>query len=381
MGNLAQDLRYGIRMLANKPGFTLVAVLALALGIGANSAIFSVVNAVLLRPLPYNNPERLVSLWETGPEKSTNSSVASANFFDWQEQSRSFEEMAIFNSWQPSLTGNDAPERLGGLLASPTLFSVLGVEAERGRTFTNEEGKPGNDRVVVLSHRLWQRRFNSDPEIIGQAIKLNGSDCTVIGIMPEGFQFPLPNLFFGSREITVGGAEVFLPLAFDPAKLQRGNHAYGAIARLKDGVTREQAQADMDAISIRLSERYPEANEGLFANVVPLSEGVVGNVRPALLVLFGAVGFVLLIACANGANLMLVRAASRDKEIAIRMALGANRSRIVRQMLTESMMLSVFGGGLGFLIALWAIDFLVALSPADIHYARQPRLRSEERRV
>ncbi|HST21787.1 MAG TPA: ABC transporter permease [Blastocatellia bacterium] len=374
MGTLFQDLRYGIRMLAKKPGFTIVAVLALALGIGANTAIFSVVNAVLLRSLPYRAPERLVSLWESGSDKSENSSVASANFFDWREQNHVFEDIAIFNSWEPSLTGNDAPERVGGIRASTSLFRLLGVEAERGRTFMDEEGKPGAGRVAILSHNLWQRRFNSAPDIIGQAIKLNSNDYTIIGVMPDGFQFPLPNLFFGSREIAVGGAEVWVHLAFDTAKLQRDNRAYAAIARLKEGVTREQAQADMDAVSLRLAEQYPLSNEGLFAHVVPVSEGVVGNVRPALLVLFGAVGFVLLIACANVANLMLARAASRQKEIAIRTALGASRSRIVRQMLTESMLLSVLGGILGFLVALWAVDFLVALSPADIHYASRPGL-------
>ena len=374
MGTLFQDLRYGTRMLANKPGFTIVAVLALALGIGANTAIFSVVNAVLIRSLPYRAPERLVSVWESGPDKIENSSITSANFFDWREQNHVFEDMAIFNSWEPGLTGNDAPERLGGILASPSLFRILGVEAERGRTFTDDEGKPGAGRVAILSHNLWQRRFDSNPDIIGQAIKLNNNDYTIVGVMPAGFQFPLPNLFFGSREITVGGAEVWVPLAFDPAKLQRDNHAYAAIARLKEGVTSGQAQADMDAISLRLAEQYPRSNEGLFAHVVPVNEGVVGNVRPALLVLFGAVGFVLLMACANVANLMLARAASRQKEIAIRTALGASRSRIVRQMLTESVLLAVLGGMLGFLVALWAVDLLLALSPADIHYASRPGL-------
>ncbi|HEY7547332.1 MAG TPA: ABC transporter permease, partial [Blastocatellia bacterium] len=377
METFFHDLRFSFRMLVKNPGFTAVALIALALGIGANTALFSVINAALLRPLPYPEPERLVSLWETDLQKTESSSVAPANFFDWKEQNQVFEDMAAFTSWAPSLTGTDQPERINGVLATANLFSTFGVEAAVGRTFSSEEGELGQHRVAVLSHRLWQRRFASDPHIIGQAITLNGQSFTVIGVMKEDFRFPLPNMMRGSSELMAMGADLWAPLAFDRSKLQRNNHSLAIVARLKPGITRQQAQSDIESVGSRLAELYPKSNEGLTGKLVSLSEEVTLRIRTALLVLFGAVGFVLLIACANVANLLLARAASRQKEMAIRLAVGASRARIVRQLLAESLLLAVVGGIVGSLLGLWAIDILLSITPADIHFSRQPGIDAQ----
>ena len=354
MGNLWQDIRYGFRMLLKKPGFTAIAVLTLALGIGANTAIFSVVNAVLLRPLPFAEPDRLVMVYEKRLKLGrTRNPVSAPDFIDWRAQNTVFENMAAYTWWNANLTGGDEPERIMGAVASAGLFPTLGVEPALGRSFTPEEDQPNANRVVVLSHGLWQRRFGSDAGIIGKTLTLNGNSFTVVGVMPRGFHFP-------DKQI-----EMWAPLALNTSEAgNRGSHYLHVVARLKPGMSLPQAQAEMETIASRLEQQYP-VNVGHSVNIFPLYEETVGSIRPALLVLLGAVGFVLLIACANVANLLLVRGSARQKEIAIRTALGAGRFRIIRQLLTESVLLAIVGGGLGLLLAIWGTDLLVALSPPE----------------
>ncbi len=344
-----QDLKYGLRTMRRNPGFTAVAVLTLALGIGANTAIFSVVNAVLLRPLPYREPARLVTVLHDGWKP-----VAPANFLDWREQSRSFESMAAAQSWNLTMTGRDQPEQLNVLQTSAEMFQVLGVNAALGRTYAAGEDRPGQEQVVVLSQRLWLRRFGGDRNVVGRQVMLDGKPYTVVGVMPPDFQFAP---FWAMH------AEAWLPLNLGERVNDRRGQSLRVFARLKPGVTREQAQAEMEAISRRLEEQYPRENEGLTMSVDSLHEKVVGKSRPALLVILGAVGFVLLIACANVANLMLAKAAVRRKEIAVRVALGAGRGRVIRQLLTESLMLSLAGGGAGLLLAYWGNAAVASLGP------------------
>ena len=357
-----QDLRYGARMLVKSPAFTAVAILALALGIGANTAIFSVVNAVLIRSLPFREPDRLVMVWENNRNRGRDQNVISpANYQDWREQNAVFESMAAMFDTRSNLTGADDPEEVATQLVEANFFDLLGVGAALGRTFVPEEGQPGNDQVVVLSQGLWKRRFGGDPALVGKTIKLNGRDFTVVGIAPARFQLLIRQ---GSQ--TGNQAELWMPLAFSETSRVRRGRSMMAIARLKPGVTHAQAQTEMDGIGKRLEEQYAAFNTGWGINLVPLQNQLVGAIRPALLVLLGAVAFVLLIACANVANLLLARAASRQREMAIRAALGARRSRIIRQLLTEATVLSVLGGALGLGLAIWGVDLLLALAPKDL---------------
>lgn len=361
MEALWQDLRYGVRMLWQSPGFTIVALLALTLGIGANSAIFSVVNSVLLRPLDYEESENLLILSERS-QVLEGMSISYPNFSDWRDQNQVFEQLAVYRRQSYNLTGAGDPEYLLGGMVSASLFPALRLEPALGRTFTSEEDRPGGDQVVLLTHGLWQRRFGSDPNILGQTLTLNSKTYTVIGVMPAGFVFP-------------NRVELWVPVGQESGQqswLERGNHPglYG-VARLKPGVTLDQARADLDTIAVRLEQQYPQSNTGNRVSITPMLERAVSDIRPALLVLMGAVAFVLLIACANVANLLLARAASRQKEFAIRSALGAGRVRLVRQLLTESALLSIVGGALGLLLAVWGVKLIIGINPDGIPRASE----------
>ena len=378
MSTLLQDVRYGLRMLAKTPGFTAAAVLTLALGIGANTAIFSMVYGVLIRRLPFKDPGRLYTLWERNLKMGYEQNPpAAANFRDWRDRNHVFERMAAFDSSRTfNLAGAGNPERVDGAAVSPGLFELLGVEPIWGRTFSTGEDQPGRDGVVMLSYGLWQRRFNADRALVGRPITVDGRSCTVIGVMPPGFQFPgntgtILNIF------TAPPAKLWVPLALTPeAWSQRSSHFLQVIARLNPAVALGHAQAEMDSIEQQLVRAYPREYIGSDVKLVPLRAQVVGSFRPALLVLFGAVAFVLLIGCANVANLLLARAVRRQREVAIRAALGAGRFRLVQQLITESLVLAVVGGTLGVLLAGWGVSLLKAILPDNFPSADAIRINA-----
>ena len=368
MNTLLQDIRFGLRMLLKSPSVSIVATVALALGIGANTAIFSVVNAVLLRPLPFPEPDALVALFETDTQRGLErGSHSYPNFFDVRAQNTAFERVACYHSSDYILTGRGDAARLQAAVVTADLFPLLRVSPMLGRTFLPDEDKPTETgRVVILSQPLFQKRFNSDPSILNQPVTLNGETFTVVGVMPAGFEFPIQN----------DPVELWTTIAGDasgktPVTAQRGAHFLRVVGRLKSGVTMEQAQAEITAIASRLEQQYPDTNTHKGLRVDSALSALVGDVRPTLFILLGAVACVLLIACANVANLLLARATSRHKEMAIRSAMGASRVRVVRQLLTESVLLSLLGGAVGLLLAVWWSDLLIALGKEDIPRAVQ----------
>jgi putative ABC transport system permease protein len=352
MNGLLQDLRFALRQVRKSPGFSAIAVITLALGIGVNTVIFSVVNAALLRPLAFQDPDRLVRVWHVPPAKSfpgmTTFAVSAANFLDWENQNKTFERMAILTYHGFTITGGDKPEQVEASAVSGGFFSTLGVAPMLGHVFSPEDDQPGRSHVVVLSHRLWQEHFGANPDIVGHNISLDGQSYLVAGVMPASFRFP-------------DFAQMWTPMAWtDQERAVRGEHHYMVVARLKPGIDLKQAQAEMNTISGRLEQLYPEDDKGWGAVVVPLHDDLVSDVRPALLVLLGAVAFVLLIACVNVANLSLAKTFSRQKEIAIRTALGATSARVLRQILTETVLLALTGGVIGLACAQFGIRLIVA---------------------
>ncbi len=365
MEAMLKDIRYTVRSLFKHKGFTAIGVITLALGIGANTAMFSVINAVLLRPLPYRDPARLVTIWEESPERGMyQMPISLANMRDWVAQNQTFEQISAYTFTNLNLTGSGEPARLLTVRSSANLFPLIGATPHLGRTFLPEEDREGGNRVVILGHAIWQSRFGSDPGIVGKSLTLNNESHTVVGVMSADSEFPVGFGYMG--KVLNDPIDLHVPLAASSRETKRGNYSFFAIGRLKQGVTFEQARAEMTTIEKRLEQQYPEGNTGIGINLVPTQEQTVKEIRPALLVLLGAVAFMLLIACANIANLLLGRAASRQKEIAIRSALGASRMRVLRLLLSESLILSLAGGALGLLLAFWGTDALMALAPDNI---------------
>ena len=360
-----QDLLFGVRVLRRNPVFGIIAAVTLALGIGANTAIFSITHAVVLRPLPFPEPDRLVTVWESSARSEDSRVIVSpANYFDWREQNRVFEGMGAYTEDFYNISEEASyPERVAAASATPSLFHVLAAVPILGRSFLPEEGQPDGARVVILSHGLWQRRFGADPQVVGRTIKVNGTDTTVVGILPRDF-------IISHRRY-----ELYTPIRFnDQQRVNRRLRYLTVIARLRPGVTAEQARSEMKSLGGRLAEQYPDENAGRSATVYPLERVITGGARTALLVLLGAVGFTLLIACVNVATLLLGQAAARRKEMTLRAALGAGRARLARQLLTESVMLSLAGGILGLLLAKWGMGLLVSLSPTSIPRVEQAGL-------
>jgi putative ABC transport system permease protein len=354
MDAFLNDIRYALRNLSKRPAFTIVAAITLALGIGANTAIFSAVYSLLLKPLPFPQIDRVVTIWDKVPSRGVrHNEVAMANYLDWRAQNQSFDQLALYSWWSVNLTGIDSPERIQGFLVTANYFAVTGLKPILGRTFNEEENQPGKDRVAIISNSLWQRRFGGDPNILDKTIMVNSIARTVVGVMPDSLSYPVPG-------------EIYAPLAITPELVRsRQSHEFYVMGRLKSGVSLQSAQADIDNITARLEQQYPETNTGLGATVFPIVADTVRKYDTGVWVGMGAVAFVLLIACANVANLTLARASARQREIALRAALGASRWRIVRQLLTESVIVAVLGGALGILVAVWGLNALRAANPGD----------------
>ena len=362
---LVQDIRYAFRALRRSRAFALVAILTLAVGVGANTAIFTVVDAVLLKPLPYPDPDRLLALWERSQADGPKTIVAPANFYDWREQSRSFAKMAAIDPYPDFiLDGSGGAQRLSGADVSAGFFSLLGTRMERGRDFLDEEDRPGNNDVVILGYATWQHYFGGRADIVGQAVTLNGAPYKVVGVLPRDFSFVSKAADYHARN----QFDLFRPMALPapPPQWMRGTHSLCVLARLTPGVTLEQAQADLDLVASNLERRYPSQNKGKGIVAVRLQQHVVADVRGALLTLLAAVAFLLLITCANIANLLLTRATARGPEIALRAALGASPTRIARQLITESLVLTAAGGLLGLILVYAGVPGLVRSLPADL---------------
>jgi putative ABC transport system permease protein len=350
-----RDARYGARMLRRNPGFAAVVILTLALGIGANTAIFSVVNSVLLKPLPFKDPNRLAIIWETDTKnRATTSLISSLDFIDWKDQTRVFEQIAAWRFLYFNLSGRDEPERVQGLTVSASFLPLLGAQVQLGRAFLPEEEQIGHDKVVVLSDALWRRRFGEDPRLVGQKIDIEGEPHTVVGILAPSFQI---------FRVLNRPLDMYVPLTFDRSRLNRRDHDIFVYARLKPGVTLDQAQSEMDVLYRRLEQEYRQTNSFRGARVISMSEGFAGDIRPTLLLLLSAVGLVLLIACANVGNLALARAVARQREMAVRASLGASPWRLLRQVLTENLLLAMLGGTAGTVVAFWGIRILNDLVP------------------
>ena len=354
MESLRSDIKYALRNLLRRPAFTIIAVVTLALGIGANTAIFSALNALLLKPLPFPELDRVVAVWDKMPSRGVNhNEVTVANYLDWQAQSQSFDHLALYRWWSANITGNDTPERIQGFLVTANFLDALGMKPIMGRNFLAEENQPGKDAVAIITHSLWQRRFGGDPNILNKTITVNSVARTIVGVMPERFNFPK-------------SAEVYGPIAMTPELMKsRQNHSYYVVGKLKPGVSIQSGQADIDNITARLEQQYPETNTGWGATLFPIVADTTRLYDTPIWVMMAVVGFVLLIACANVANLMLARATGRQKEIGLRAALGASRWRIIRLLLTESVIVALIGGALGILVGFWGIDALRAANPGD----------------